>query len=424
MPEVLYFCNDKQLIMSDISIWQFPLSLILALTFLAGLFLLWKYLPEGGVRRFLSGKFFCALTIIAVTVMTAIEGTWGTRMHRSPLLWAVSLLMMVSLGFAVLNGTGRKRRLPHLLSHAGMFLMAFGAFWGAPDFTDVQLVAEKGRTENQAFTRDGMTFTLPFSVSLDDFTTEYYSDGTSPEQYISTLDIDGKKLVTSVNHPCRHKGYLIYQYDYDHVNGSYSVLKMVRDPWLSIVFTGLLMLMAGAIVRLRLDWKSKYLTIAVAVTAILFAIISVARINFSTLMPALRSLWFVPHLVMYMLAYSSLAIALIFGVLSICGVRAEKFKDLSSRLFDTASSLLLIGMICGAFWAKAAWGDWWTWDAKECWAAVTWLLTILGTHLPKKITKKGIAVLICMLLSFVAMQVAWYGVESLPASRTSMHTYK
>lgn len=372
-----------------------------------------RYLPEVGF-----------ISIIGVTVLTAVEGTWGFRMHETPVFLVFSILMMISLAFTVLDSLKKKGKAAHVLSHAGMLLMLFGAIIGAPAFEDVRIAVADGQGESTAYSRDGSAVTLPFTITLEDFIIDFHDDGVSPKQYRSIIDIDGRTLETKVNHPCRYRGWRIYQNDFDKERGSYSVLQLVRDPWLPLVFLGLFLLAAGAFLRLRLDWKSKYLFIAVILTAILFAVISLARINFGTLMPALRSLWFIPHIVLYMIAYSALALSLVFGILSVCDVRKDGFRTLSFKLFDTASSLLLLGMICGAVWAKAAWGNWWTWDAKECWAVVTWLITLLGLHLPHKMRRRDIAMIVCIFLSFAGMQMAWYGVESLPASRTSMHTYK
>lgn len=372
-----------------------------------------RYLPEVGF-----------ISIIGVTVLTAVEGTWGFRMHETPVFLVFSILMMISLAFTVLDSLKKKGKAAHILSHTGMFLMLSGAIIGAPAFEDVRIAVADGQGESTAYSRDGSAVTLPFTITLEDFIIDFYDDGVNPKQYRSIIDIDGRTLETKVNHPCRYRGWRIYQNDFDQERGSYSVLQLVRDPWLPLVFLGLFLLAAGAFLRLRLDWKSKYLFIAVILTAILFAVISLARINFGTLMPALRSLWFIPHIVLYMIAYSALALSLVFGILSVCDVRKDGFRTLSFKLFDTASSLLLLGMICGAVWAKAAWGNWWTWDAKECWAGVTWLITLLGLHLPHKMRRRDIAMIVCIFLSFAGMQMAWYGVESLPASRTSMHTYK
>lgn len=409
--------------MTDISIWQFPLSLILSMVSLAGLLLLWRYLPAGRVRRILCGKAMCATSIVVFLALTALEGTYGTAWHRSPAMWVVSVIMMVSLGFAIMDSIKAKRSAVGILSHLGLFLLMYGAFWGAPDVVDAQMAVFHGHDESYAYTGDGRVVTLPFSVRLVDFSIDYYDDGISPRQYSSLLQIDGKEYETSVNHPCLCRGFYIYQSDYDQESGEYSVLKVVRDPWLSVVFLGMLLLAVGAVAGLEQCWNSICLFLAMIVIAVVFAVISVARINFGTLMPALRSFWFIPHLALYMLAYSSLALALITEVVSLFSKKEHKPDTLSFKLLSTASALLLLGMLCGAVWAKYVWGDWWTWDAKECWAAVTWLFTLLGTHLPVKAGKKNVAVLVCILLAFVAMQVAWYGVEALPASQTSLHTY-
>ena len=98
-------------------------------------------------------------------------------------------------------------------------------------------------------------------------------------------------------------------------------------------------------------------------------------------------------------------------------------------LLQTSSCLLLIGMLCGAVWAKQAWGDYWTWDPKECWALATWMLTLIGMHLktksdnPKVQKTMLVLLLVFVLLSFAAMQMTWYGVNYLPSAELSLHTY-
>ena len=378
----------------------------------------------GTLRRILSSRALCAAAIAVFLLLTAAEGTWGIALHRNPAMWAVAVVMMVSLGSAIPDDIRKRRGPAGTLSHTGMFLLLFGTLCGAPCMVDVQMVAPSGSEVREAFSRNGEVEELPFGVRLEAFDVEYYADGVSPKQYTSTLLVDGRRMRTSVNHPCRYKGYRIYQSDYDRKEGAYSVLKLVRDPWLPVVFLGLLLLAAAAVLSLKRYWNSWYALAATAAVALAFGAISLARINFGTLMPALRSLWFIPHIALYMLAYASLALALIAGGVAAFSGRWPGLAPLSEKLSGTASSLLLLGMICGAVWAKAAWGDWWTWDSKECWAAVTWLMTVLGTHLPQRLRKGRGAALACTLLAFIAMQVAWYGVDLLPAAQWSLHTYR
>lgn len=398
--------------MIDLHIFEFPLSLILALALVLCLFLSCKYHKgRNPVSRPLS-----LILLLIPSALLAVEGTWSFGVFHHWTFITVIVLVLMALGHTSVNDFSHKS-ISAFLSHSGLFLVLWGGLFGAPDSTNAFMKVYKGGSdEHIAIDARGYAVPLPFSVSLDDFNIDYYEDGTSPKQYSSTLSIDGRKLQTSVNHPCRYKGYRIYQSGYDMDSGHYSVLKIVRDPWLPVVAMGALMLLLGALLSLKTAWSNWMVLVVVLLLAVVFALISLARISFGTLPPALRSLWFVPHLIVYMLAYSILALAVISGIVKLFSPKVP--DGLPEKLLSTASSLLLIGMTCGAVWAKQAWGDYWTWDAKECWAAATWLLTLAGTHVPRKSLKFSFAV-----IAFLAMQMTWYGVNYLPSSMQSLHTY-
>jgi len=395
----------------DYSMWAFPMSTILAVIFIVGILLL---------KRKQTSTTLTIILMLLMTAVTAVEGTFGWNLPHHPAFIVLMLAMLFAIGRVIYNSIKVKRSVSFILSHLGFFLIVFGTLFGAPDFRAAGMRVNKDLPSSYGYDPNGMTVPLPMKVQLEDFVIDYYEDGVSPKQYTSILDIDGKTLKTSVNHPCKYKGYLIYQTDYDHLNGEYSVIKMVRDPWLPLIFLGMTLLALGAILGLRLTWQGNKAVIpAVLVLSVIFAVISLARIRFGTLMPALRSLWFVPHLIIYMLAYSVMAISLICGIIALFG--KENFGEISSRLLSTSSTLLILGMLCGAVWAKMAWGDFWTWDAKECWAAATWIITLIGTHLPSN--RNRYVYLAVVLLAFIAMQITWYGVNYLPSAAFSMHTY-
>lgn len=398
--------------MIDLHIFEFPLSLILAPVLVLCLFIFRKYLTG----RHLASRLLSLILLLTSSALLAVEGTWSFGLFHHWAFITVIVLVLLSLGLTSINDFSHKS-LSTFLSHSGLFLVLFGGLFGAPDCTDALMrVDEGGRDEHIAFDAYGDAVQLPFSVLLEDFNIDYYEDGVSPKQYTSILSIDGRALETSVNHPCRYRGYRIYQSGYDMASGRYSVLKIVRDPWLPLVALGALMLLLGALLSLKTVWSDWKILVAAMVLAIVFALISLARISFGTLPPALRSLWFAPHLIVYMLAYSILALAVIIGFARLFSKKLP--EGLSDRLLSTASSLLLIGMLCGAVWAQQAWGNYWTWDAKECWAAATWLLTLAGTHAPRKKLRLSFAV-----IAFIAMQMTWYGVNYLPSSMQSLHTY-
>jgi len=400
------------------------------------------------------------LILAALAALCAIEGTWKTDVHNSWPFLVVVFLAMTSLGMALFfdrskgllrveSGAGLRTRLAADLGHLGLLVVLFGGLLGASSYQEGKVLLYKDLPVDFAFSAVGEKVQLPFEMTLKEFSVEYYDDYLSPKQFTSVIYSDGRRFSTCVNHPCRIGGYSVYQFDYDKVDGAYSVVRLVRDPWIAVIWVGMALLAVAALLGIGCTWlkrrsqqvsqfffwrKMGSLSIAILIVvllAVVFGVITLASIRFGTLAPALRSFWFIPHILIYMLAYSFLAISLVFGVLSFPGLQRGSFENsqqifrdkfsLSRKMLSTASSLLLLGMLCGAAWAKAAWGDCWTWDAKECWAATTWLLTLVGIHLPEG-SKKSTFV-IAVGLAFLAMQVTWYGVDYLPASIDSLHTY-
>lgn len=415
--------------MEMIDIIQFPVSALLGVAFLLAIWALHRFAASNRVVKALAGWKAGAVVMSLVAAAMAVEGTWGINIHSHWSFFILVLVLQCCLELAVLEHCriGRARS-SFVATHLGMLIMAWASFWGAPDTLQARIAVNSEEEVSVAFDDRMMNVPLPFSLRLEEFVIDRYEGSQMPRQFTSRMSArdltrDSQvSLVTSVNHPCRYKGYSIYQEGYDQVNGSYSIIRLTRDPWLPLVYLGMLLLMIGSAAMLAGKWQRKVLIPAVLVLAVIFAVASVSRISFGTLPPALRSLWFVPHLVVYMVAYSSMAVSVILALTSFF-VKKGNLMDLSDRLLRTSSVLLLSGMLCGCVWAKQAWGDYWTWDPKECWAGVTWLLTLVYMHLaPLKKKSSALAVAV-LLLSFLSIQVTWYGVNYLPSAHESLHTY-
>lgn len=170
-------------------------------------------------------------------------------------------------------------------------------------------------------------------------------------------------------------------------------------------------------------WRYRFLLPFSAFVAAVFTLINILRpeIHSETLMPALRSGWFVPHVAVYMLAYAVLAAAT--AVAAAALFRRPRLMADADRLTRIASALLILGMLSGAVWARQAWGDYWAWDAKESWAAATWLLTLAYIHFRRRRPAAHRTAFALLLTAFLALQVTWYGVNYLPAAKKSLHTY-
>lgn len=63
----------------------------------------------------------------------------------------------------------------------------------------------------------------------------------------------------------------------------------------------------------------------------------------------------------------------------------ETLDNLSYRMIGLGFPLLTIGIIAGGVWANEAWGSYWSWDPKETWSLITWL--VFAAYLHTRITK-------------------------------------
>ena len=82
-----------------------------------------------------------------------------------------------------------------------------------------------------------------------------------------------------------------------------------------------------------------------------------------------------------------------------------------------------MGMLLGAIWAKEAWGHYWSWDPKETWAAATWISYLIYIHIRLKKDTSYRTAMIVIIVSFVFLQICWWGLNYLPSAQQSIHVY-
>lgn len=173
-------------------------------------------------------------------------------------------------------------------------------------------------------------------------------------------------------------------------------------------------------------WRYRWIMLFATTLATVFMLINILKpeVHDQTLMPALQSLWFVPHVSVYMFSYALFGCATLLTIVAMLRPAAD-VDGAIERLIYGGMAFLTVGMLTGALWAKDAWGAYWSWDAKESWAAATWSLYLLAIHLaPSVMAHKSRRLYhITLILAFLALQMCWYGVNYLPSAETSVHTY-
>ncbi|NDV60727.1 cytochrome c biogenesis protein CcsA [Bacteroides sp. 519] len=185
--------------------------------------------------------------------------------------------------------------------------------------------------------------------------------------------------------------------------------------------------MAGLITYSR--WKYKWILSFSTILAIVFICINIFKpeIHNKTLMPALQSPWFAPHVIVYMFAYAMLGAAAIMAIYLLWFKKKDILAtemDLTDNLVYVGLSFMTFGMLFGALWAKEAWGHYWAWDPKETWAAVTWISYLAYIHFRLGKPRQYKTALWIMLISFIFLQMCWYGINYLPSAQgASVHTY-
>ena len=183
--------------------------------------------------------------------------------------------------------------------------------------------------------------------------------------------------------------------------------------------------LAGLMVYSR--WRYKWILSFSTLLSVVFICVNLLKpeIHSKTLMPALQSPWFAPHVIVYMFAYALLGAAAVMAVYLLVRRRwSQQEAEITDNLVYVGLAFLTFGMLFGALWAKEAWGHYWSWDPKETWAAITWLAYLVYIHFrlyrPQQLTPALWMLIIC----FVLLQMCWWGINYLPSAQgSSVHTY-
>jgi cytochrome c-type biogenesis protein CcsB len=187
---------------------------------------------------------------------------------------------------------------------------------------------------------------------------------------------------------------------------------------LSNLYESLIFLSWGiSLLHLLIEFKTKSRLIGSISTPILFFLSGFSSLTLPTdmqkalpLVPSLQSNWLMMHVSMMMISYATLILGSLLSILYLAfNVFNQKEKNLlikiensqtiinpsinysklsllqtidiwSYRIIGLGFPFLTIGIISGAVWANEAWGSYWSWDPKETWALITWLVFAVYLH--------------------------------------------
>ena len=209
-----------------------------------------------------------ALTIIMGLTRQTTNGSWLNNMLAFWPFVLIYVYVALILGEVILRRvthlTSWRRDLPFLLNHLGLFLAMTTATLGNADMQRLRMITGVGEPEWRALTEQGVVRELPLAIELKKFIIVTYVDD-SPKRFASEIQIltkSGKNIETTVdvNKPVEVEGWKIYQYGYDTQMGAMSqisILELVSDPWLPLVYTGIYMMLAGAVCMFILGGRKR-----------------------------------------------------------------------------------------------------------------------------------------------------------------------
>ena len=175
------------------------------------------------------------------------------------------------------------------------------------------------------------------------------------------------------------------------------------------------------------------------------------------LVPALRSSWLVMHVSVIMVSYAALLVGSLlslavlltdrgealelrsssigsggFRQAATAGVNAplqlqsvqfstgEQLDNLSYRTITVGFLMLTVGIVSGAVWANEAWGSYWSWDPKETWALICWLVYAAYLHTRLSRGWQGRRPALVAVVGLVVIAVCYIGVNLLGIG---LHSY-
>jgi cytochrome c-type biogenesis protein CcsB len=223
-----------------------------------------------------------------------------------------------------------------------------------------------------------------------------------------------------------------YQIGYGHAPLSNLYESLVFAAW------------AIMLIYLVMEYRTKQR--ALGVFPALFAFLAMAYASFSTgvnskiqpLLPALKSNWLIAHVVTCFIGYAAFAISFGISILYIARKSRQETSGGAPSLLPDLRQLdelnyqmvlfgflwLSLGIITGSVWADLAWGTYWSWDPKETWSLITWLIYAALLHARSMKGWRGNRVAWLSIIGFGCVLFTYFGVNFLLGGLHSYATTK
>lgn len=144
------------------------------------------------------------------------------------------------------------------------------------------------------------------------------------------------------------------------------------------------------------------------------------QINYiGNVMPALKSPWLAVHVITAVIAYSCFALAAGLAVIQLKKI-VPLNEDNIYKIIAGGFATLSLSIVLGAIWAEQIWGKYWSWDPKETWALITWIIYAIYLHLYNRKDWRGKNANVIVIIGFILVLFTFFGVNYL---LSGLHSY-
>ncbi|MBQ1923379.1 MAG: c-type cytochrome biogenesis protein CcsB [Lachnospiraceae bacterium] len=182
------------------------------------------------------------------------------------------------------------------------------------------------------------------------------------------------------------------------------------------------------LVSLIFVYRYKFHVLGAFAAPVIFLIIGYAAMqskDVHELMPALRSNWLGFHVSSAIIGYGGFGVSFVLGIIFLMReyMKDQSFLDrhvpsrekldlIAYRSVSLGLLFLTFCILTGAIWAERAWGSYWSWDPKETWSLITWIIYAAYLHLRINRGWKGKAAAVFAVIGFIAVLFTYIGVNT------------
>ena len=191
---------------------------------------------------------------------------------------------------------------------------------------------------------------------------------------------------------------------------------------------------------LLVEWRTKNKSIGAFATALAFLFMAYASYSPSInsriqpLVPALKSNWLIAHVITCFFGYAAFGLAFALSLMYLLKRLDRRtgrgiflglipgrsvLDDLTYQMVVIGFLLLTLGIITGSVWAHSAWGSYWSWDPKETWSLITWLVYAALLHSRMVRGWRGNKLAVLSIVGFCCVLFTYFGVNYL----AGLHSY-